>query len=434
MQCDNFINLVVINEILWEEEDELIKSGNKRKRIWTKDWLQKRRSFSHVRLLDELEVSAPGHFQNFLRMSNEVYKSLLAMVEPYILKQNTFMRDAITPNERLSATIRFLASGNSMEDLKFLTAISAQSLGKIIIETCTAITHVLKDYIKVRQKVVSNLLLNFNLLFQMPKTEEEWEAVSKGFEDSWNFPNCIGAIDGKHVTIRKPPGSGSFYYNYKKSFSIVLLALVDSNYEFLFVEAGANGRVSDGGVFANSKFADKFTEKKLRIPEWRQLPNSTSSAPYVIVADDAFPLKENIMKPYGGNQIESDRRIFNYRLSRARRIVENAFGILSSRFRILLTTMNLSPEKASKITITCCYLHNFLKRNNSSNYLSGSVDVENVTSGETRGGSWRADALHLLAAERTSTRNPSELAKKVRDNFCAYFNNEGSVPWQQEFI
>lgn len=61
MQCDNFINLVVINEILWEEEDELIKSGNKRKRIWTKDWLQKCRSFSHVRLLDELEVSAPGH-------------------------------------------------------------------------------------------------------------------------------------------------------------------------------------------------------------------------------------------------------------------------------------------------------------------------------------------------------------------------------------
>lgn len=88
----------------------------------------------------------------------------------------------------------------------------------------------------------------------MPSTEEEWKKIANDFGIKWNFYNCLGSIDGKHIEIRLPPGSGAYYYNYKQTFSIILMAVVNANYEFIMIDVGANGRVSDGGVFLNTKF------------------------------------------------------------------------------------------------------------------------------------------------------------------------------------
>jgi hypothetical protein len=135
---------------------------------------------------------------------------------------------------------------------------------------------------------------------QVPQSENEWKLVAREFEKRWNFPHCIGAIDGKHVEIRKPPGTGSYYFNYKHSFSIVLMGIVNANYEFLMVNVGANGRVSDGGVFSNTLFCTKLKLKQLSIPEPDNVPESDMKMPYVFVGDDAFPLMENLMKPKQG--------------------------------------------------------------------------------------------------------------------------------------
>ena len=87
------------------------------------------------------------------------------------------------------------------------------------------------------------------LFFQIPRTPEEWTEISNEFATTWNFPHCVGAIDDKHVAIEKPPESGSFYYNYKKFFSIVLMAVVDADYGYIMVN-GVNGPVADDGVVA----------------------------------------------------------------------------------------------------------------------------------------------------------------------------------------
>lgn len=172
-------------------------------------------------------------------------------------------------------------------------------------------------------------------MFQLPQNESEWKEIANGFGERWNFPNCIGAVDGKHIAIKKPPGSGSYYFNYKRFPSIVLMAVVNSNYEIIAADVGTNGRVSDGGVFSNSSFGTAFKQGLLKIPKPSKPPLGSVELPYTLVGDDAFQLTENFMKPYPHTSLSPQERIFNYRLSRARRIVENVFGMMVARFGIL---------------------------------------------------------------------------------------------------
>ena len=95
---------------------------------------------------------------------------------------------------------------------------------------------------------------------------ELWRKVAAGFKQQRNFPNCVGALDGKHVVIQKPAGSGSLFLNYKGTFSIVLLALVDHNYNFIAVDVGAYGSNSIGGIFANSNLGKSLNAGTLHVP------------------------------------------------------------------------------------------------------------------------------------------------------------------------
>lgn len=109
----------------------------------------KRNLFSHTNLIAELRRE-PDDFRNYLRMDESTYQHLLDLVTPLILRADSVMRRAITPHERLSATLRFLATGRSYEDMKFSTCISKPALSAIIPETCDAIYTVLKQtYLRV---------------------------------------------------------------------------------------------------------------------------------------------------------------------------------------------------------------------------------------------------------------------------------------------
>lgn len=105
------------------------------------------------------------------------------------------------------------------------------------------------------------------------------------------------------------------------------------------------------------------------------------------------------MKPYPQRNMTWEQHIFNYRLSRTHRIVENAFGILSSRFRISLNAINLALHKTSTIVLACCYLHNFLRQKNIQTFLQDSFDFEDTNSGQFRPGSWRNNNQQLISLE-----------------------------------
>ena len=167
----------------------------------------------------------------------------------------------------------------------------------------------------------------------------------------WQFPNAVGAIDGKHVNIRAPSNSGSEYFNYKKHLSLVLLAIADANAKIISFDVGSPGSQSDGGIFKDGKLKD--TCKSDIFPPASELHNCGISLPYFLLGDDAFALDVNLMKPFPHRSAMGDEKIFNYRLSRARRIVENAFGLLCAKFRVLLKTLELGVSNAMQNNITC---------------------------------------------------------------------------------
>lgn len=209
------------------------------------------------------------------------------------------------------------------------------------------------------------------------------------------------------------------------------MAISDANYRFLMCDVGINGRVSDGGAIENTEFFSKLLNGQLNIPLAKSVVNGRMLN-YVFVGDEAFALKTNFLKPYSQKELNYERRIYNYRLSRARRIVENLFGIFANRFRVFHSAINLKVATVDKIVLASCALHNFLLNKSSSNYIpKEDFDAENPEKGTTELG-LRSDSLVDL--QRCHARNASEDAKSVRVSFMEYFNNEGAVPWQNNMI
>ena len=133
-----------------------------------------------------------------------------------------------------------------------------------------------------------------------PSERRDWEHIEEGFGTKWNFPNCCGAIDGRHVNIQAPKNFGSLLFNYKGTFSLVLMALVDADYQFIFVDMGDYGSQSDGAVFKNLNLGQAFVNGELDILEPKELPNYPEGGilPYCWVGDEAFPCRMDFMWPY----------------------------------------------------------------------------------------------------------------------------------------
>lgn len=260
----------------------------------------------------------------------------------------------------------------------------------------------------------------------------EWKHIAGEFERKWNFPNCLGAVDGKHIRIQPPSGSGSYFWNYKQYNSLVLMAICNANYEFLLCDFGTNGRVSDGGVINNTIFYRNLKNGTLNIPPSEKLSNSERQLPFVFIGDEAFALRPDFLKPFSQRDLTHDRKIYNYRLSRARRIIENTFGILVARFRIFHGAMAVDLPRIEKIVMAACALHNFLRRKCSSTYITPEcVDQEDCVNGGIQPG-LRGDIIAGL--QHGHNRHASTAATTVRDAYMNYFNNEGKVPWQENMI
>lgn len=207
---------------------------------------------------------------------------------------------------------------------------------------------------------------------------------------------------------------------------------------FLFFLISKNGRESDGGVFNRSDFGKALDAKKLNLPPPKALQGRTTPVPYVLVGDDAFSMRPNLMKPYPGQsyaRLTEKQRIFNYRLSRCRHTIENTFGVMSAYFQAIRQPIRQDAEKARQIVKAICALHNFKIDRKHAAYIS-SVNME-CRNDTIRRGDWRREVEGsdtFFGLERTENLDIHIGAVIVRNEYCEYFNNEGRVHWQDRAI
>ncbi|XP_053995489.1 uncharacterized protein LOC128885455 [Hylaeus anthracinus] len=386
------------------------KKTARKRRFWVSELYKNRDTHVAESLMKDLSLT---QFGNFCRMHATDFEHILNKIAPLISTQCTTFRASVSAKEKLAVALRFLASGDSFTSLTYLFKMSAQSISRSVFLVCEALIQTLKDHIK------------------LPNTPEEWIQCANIFDETWNFPHAIGAIDGKHIMLQTTLNTGSENNNDELFHSIVLFTLVDAKCNFLFIDVGRP--IFDGVMFKHSAIYKKLEDHSLGLPDAKPLPGRSADVPFVILGDEAFALRTNIMRPYAGvRKKESSERTYNHRLGRARRVVENAFGVSSAVFRVLQKPLLVNSDKASLIVTAIMYLHNFLRSGSSSKIYCPPGELDSFVGDSLVEGNWRRD---VSEAQTTGMQNmrpirdrrAPELAEDVRKEFTDYFMQKGRL-------
>ncbi|XP_067637509.1 uncharacterized protein [Eurosta solidaginis] len=263
-------------------------------------------------------------------------------------KKDTPLRKAISLHKRVAIALYALGSSAEYRTIGNMVGVGKSTVCEIVLEFCT--------------QTWKHLSLTYMPSF--PLTREKVSKLVQGFE-AVGFPQCMGAVDGCHIEVHPRSEDATDYYNYKGSYSTILLALVDARYRFIYINVGSQGRCNDSQIFESSTLKTHL-EKCPYLDEMRT-PVSGVDVPIFIIGDSAFRFSKMLMKPYAFQVSQNeDEKNFNYFLSKVRRVVENAFGHVKARFRRIGKGIDNQIQNANIIIKACCVLHNFLNERNDS--------------------------------------------------------------------
>ena len=275
--------------------------------------------------------------RNF-RISRATFRFLCRTLRQ-ALRRSEVVRKPLTVEERMAITLWRLGTNIEYRTIAHLYGVGLSTVCVVVHQVCHAIVRTLsRRYIRL-------------------PTGEDAQVIVDGFLSKWGFPQCMGAVDGSHIPIIAPHTDPLDYYNRKGFHSVVLQAVVDHEYKFLNIFVGWPGSCHDARIFANSEIFVKGEEGSL-------LPNTTQrisrvDVPVVLLGDPAYPLLRWLMKPFSDlGRLTREQQRFNYCLSRARVVVECAFGRLKGRWRCLLKRNDSHLSFVPTIVTTCCVLHN----------------------------------------------------------------------------
>ena len=282
----------------------------------------------------------PGdYFRRLLRMNRESFDLLLNVIRNRLTRQNTVLRNCLTPEKVLASGLLRLAHGNSYETIG-----PALNVGRTTaIEAC--------------QDVVEALYDLRNEYIEFPTTVAETMWCIETFTDKSRLPNIVGAIDGTHIKIVAPRDSAVDYFSRNQQHDFIIQAVADGKGLFLDFAAGYPGSIHDARVYRNSSLYLRASNGDI-LKEPVERIGITDIQPY-LVGDSAYPISPWLMKPYPEATRDPGEITFNKELSSARVTIECAFGRLKSRWRILQKRLDSRITFSVKIAIACAVLHNF---------------------------------------------------------------------------
>ncbi|CAF1487329.1 unnamed protein product [Rotaria sordida] len=278
-------------------------------------------------------------FKENFRIERSTFSSLLQQIRPHIEKLDTNYRAAIPIEKRLACALYALGSSSEFRTIDHLFGIGKSTAREIFHEFCSVLVNKF-----------------FHRFIKFPTTDAEIKETIDGFLIKCGYPLCLGAVDGTHIAIKPPLGFECDYFNYKKYHSIIMLATVNSNLLFTYINIGAPGRCNDSSIYNNCSLSNVI-QHPIYQNHFMMINNIMVHSH--LIADSAFALSSNLMKPYSDRpNMPKTQTLFNYRLSRARCSIERAFDSLKNRFRLLHRKLEHDLNNVINIVKAATIIHN----------------------------------------------------------------------------
>jgi hypothetical protein len=330
-------------------------------------------------------------------VSRNTFNYILSRIR-HKLERKTISEDPVSPECRLGICLYRLGRGDYFYTIAEMVGLGRSTVSTIVGEVTEAIvTCMWKECVTA----------------YMPVTEENFKKKILDMEEFWQFPFSWGAVDGCHIPIKCPAGGAESmkeYHNFKNFYSIVLMAVVDAKYRFVWGSCGFPGNSHDSVLLQSTSLWANIKEG-IFSPNFSQLEQGIYVPP-LLLADSAFPMEACLMKPYTNAILTKEQRYFNYRLSRARMVVEGTYGQLKGRWRFLLRKSESNHFEVKMATLACMVLHNVCLEQGDTLPAKLDLTIDPLTS-EKRDRATIRDIL--LMKSRGKSMNPnSKQAEKVR--------------------
>lgn len=344
-------------------------------------------------------------FKKTFRLSRDTFQLILGRCYES-LKKETIAEEPISPECRLAVCLYRLGRGDYLYTIAELAGIGESTLCGIVVEVCQLIV----------ENFWGETVTNF-----WPDTEEKLQELMESMDAEWQFTYAYAAIDGSHIPIRCPPGGAEAakeYHNFKNFYSIILMAIVDAKYRFIWGSCGYPGNSHDSMIFQSTDlYADLCSG---RFPSIAHKEGDVLIPP-LLLGDGAFPFHPWLMKPYSQAILKADDKYFNYRLSRARMVTEGAFGKLKGRWRILSRKCESTVSTVKAVTLACVVLHNLCIERGDVTLRHWDI-THDPERNERRPTELVRDMLHMTY--NTRIRDNSKQAGKIRDILKRKFHDE----------
>lgn len=195
-------------------------------------------------------------------------------------------------------------------------------------------------------------------LIKFPTTEEEVQDAVVNFSDKYHIPQCLGAIDGTHVPIRRPSSDSQAYMNRKGWYSYNVQATADHKFCFTSVTIKWPGSMHDASVFQASALNKALTDGTIPACPRHILPD-TDPVPVFLLGDPAYPLLPCLMKEYVRGGATAREQYFGFTMCKARMVIECTFGRMKARWRCLNRPMDIKQDTLPDVILSCFVLNNF---------------------------------------------------------------------------